>query len=219
MLCDEKIINVYLGQNKYDDIDGANCWLDCFHDIAFHTTKGYRLVLETDNHMISLSADGVAIQSKSEFKPFDNEWLEETIHITEIITRTGKKQYAFTELENTLFVGQRLHSVENGNGCYLLKFDDFQLKLVPYDLGKEIPSLGWAEHREYIYVLGFDRLLKAECPFCGGKGEVLLDFVSDYVVRCKSCGSSTAAEMQIRHAIEDWNNGEVRCDLSDITIE
>ena len=57
------------------------------------------------------------------------------------------------------------------------------------------------------------------CPVCGGEGEVLLDFVSDYVVRCKECRHSTYAEMQIRHAVENWNKGEVTCDLSNITIE
>jgi hypothetical protein len=25
--------------------------------------------------------------------------------------------------------------------------------------------------------------------------------------------------MQLRHAIDHWNDGEVQCDLSDITIE
>ncbi|MDD6312134.1 MAG: hypothetical protein PUB08_01500 [Firmicutes bacterium] len=79
MFCDEKIIAVYLGQNEYRDIDGANCWFDVYHDIAFHTTEGYRLLLETDSYMISLGADGVSVTSKNEFKPIEHEWLEEYV--------------------------------------------------------------------------------------------------------------------------------------------
>ena len=219
MFCDEKIINVYLGQNEYHDIDGANCWFDCYHDIAFHTTEGYRLILETDNHMISLGADGVTIQSKKEFKPYDHEWLEETIHIWEDETENRMEQDIIVDFENTLLVGQRLCSVKNCKGYFLLKFDDLTLKIIPYNLGDDIPSLRNVDHWSYNYVLGFDRFLKTKCPLCGGEGEVLLDFVSDFVIRCKNCKNSTWAEMEIRHAIENWNKGEVQCDLSDITIE
>lgn len=219
MFCDEKIINVYLGQHAYRDIEGANCWFDCCHDIAFHTTEGYRLVLETDNYMISLGVNGVIIQSKKAFKPYDNEWLEETVHIWEEKTENGIERETIVDFENTLLVGQRLCSVKNCNGYFLLKFDDFELKLIPYNLDDDIPSVRNADHWSYNYILGFDKFLKTKCPLCGGEGEVLLDFVSDFVVRCKNCKNSTWAEMEIRHAIEDWNKGEVQCDLSDITIE
>lgn len=219
MYCDEKIINVFLGQNEYDDIEGSNCWFDCYHDIAFHTTEGYRLILETDNNMISLGAEGVIIQNKNEFKPYDNEWLEETVHVFEDETENGIERDIIVDFENTLFVGQRLLSVEECESCYAISFDDFSLKLCIYKLGEMNKSLNRTEHCSYNYVLGFDRFLKVKCPHCSGKGEMLLDFVSDYVVRCKDCKKSTYAEMQIRHAIENWNNYEIQCDLSDITIE
>ncbi len=219
MLCNEKIINVFLGQNEYDDIAGANCWFDCYHDIAFHTTEGYRFVLETENHMISLGADGVSIQSKKEFILRNNEWLEKTVHIFEDKTENGIEQDIIVDFENTLFVGQKLQSVEKSDGIFILKFDDFKLKLIPYNSGEDIPGLRNADHWSYNYVLGFDRFLKTKCPVCGGDGEILLDFVSDYVVWCKQCKKSTCAEKQIRHAVENWNKGEVQCDLSDITIE
>ena len=219
MFCDEKIINVFLGQNEYHDIEGANCWFDCFHDIAFHTTAGYRLVLETDNHMIALCAEGVTIQSKKDFKPYDDEWLEETAHIWEEETENGIVRETIVDMKNTLFVGQRLCSVKNCNDIFILNFDDFEMKLIPYNLGDDIPSLRNTDHWSYNYVFGFDRFLKTKCPLCGGEGEVLLDFVSDFVVRCKNCKNSTWAEMEIRHAIENWNKGEVQCDLADIAIE
>ena len=203
MFCNEKIVAVYLGQNEYHDIDGANCWFDIYHDIAFHTTEGYRLLLETDSYMISLGADGVTVTNKDEFKPIEHEWLEEYVHNLE----AG----VIVEFESTLFVGQRISSVDKNDEFYLIQFDDFSLKMDK--------SLRNRDHCSYNNVLGFDRFIKTKCPLCGGEGEILLDFVSDYVVRCKSCKKSTCAEMQIRHAIENWNSGEVGCDLSDITIE
>ena len=211
MFCDEKIINVYYGQNEYDDIDGANCWFDCYHDIAFHTTEGYRLVLETENYMLSIGSNGVTITNKKEFHPYDNEWLEETIH--------KFRGAEFVDFESTLFVGQRLLSVEKCTEHFVIKFDDFSLKLFIYELGKMDKSLNRTDHFAYNYVLGFDRFLKTKCPLCGGDGEMLLDFVSDYVVRCKNCKKSAYAEPQIRHAIGNWNHCEVDCDLSDITVE
>ena len=211
MFCDEKIIAVYLGQNEYHDIDGADCWFDIYHDIAFHTTDGYRLLLETDSYMISLGTDGVSVTNKDEFTPIEHEWLEEYVHNLE--------DEVIVEFESTLFVGQRISSVDKTEEFYLIRFDDFSLKMYIYELGKMDKSLRNSDHWSYNNVLGFDRFIKAKCPLCGGDGEILLDFVSDYVVRCKSCKKSTYAEMQLRHAIDHWNDGEVQCDLSDITIE
>ena len=211
MFCDEKIIAVYLGQNEYHDIDGANCWFDIYHDIAFHTTEGYRLLLETDSYMISLGADGASVTNKDEFKPIEHEWLEEYVHNLE--------DEVIVNFETTLFVGQRISSVDKNDEFYLIQFDDFSLKMYVYELGKMDKSLRNRDQWSYNNVLGFDRFIKAKCPLCGGEGEILLDFVSDYVVRCKSCKKSTYAEMQLRHAIDHWNDGEVQCDLSDITIE
>ena len=211
MFCDEKIIAVYLGQNEYHDIDGANCWFDIYHDIAFHTTEGYRLILETNSYMISLGADGVSVTNKDEFKPIEHEWLEEYVH--------NLKDKVIVNFETTLFVGQRISSVDKNDEFYLIQFDDFSLKMYVYELGKMDKSLRNRDHWSYNNVLGFDRFIKAKCPLCGGEGEILLDFVTDYVVRCKSCKKSTYAEMQLGHAIDHWNDGEVQCDLSDIAIE
>ena len=54
-----------------------------------------------------------------------------------------------------------------------------------------------------------------KCPHCGADGEILLDFVSDYIVRCKKCKKSTWAAMNLIEAIEDWNNGELNCIVVD----
>ena len=211
MFCDERITAVYLGQNEYHDIDGASCWFDIYHDIAFHTTEGYRLLLETDSFMISLGIEGVSVTNKDEFTPIEHEWLEEYVHNFE--------DEVIVNFESTLFVGQRILSVEEKSDFYLIRFDNFPLKLFTYELGKMDKTLHNKNHWSYNNIFGFDRFIKSKCPICGGEGEILLDFVCDYVVRCKSCKNSTYAEMQLRHAIDHWNNGEVYCDLSDITIE
>lgn len=215
MFCSEKIIDVFLGHDAFESIEGANSWLDCYYDLAFHTTEGYRLVFETETHMISLGADGVTIQNKCAFAPYPNEWLEETIHVFEDIP-----DYApIVNFKNTLFVGQRILSVEHHGTYHSIQFDDFELKLIPHPLGTHLPLFRNKDHWSYNLVRGFDRFLTATCPHCNGTGEILLDFVADYVVRCKQCKHSTHAEMEIRHAIDHWNKGEVPCDLSDIVIE
>ena len=70
----------------------------------------------------------------------------------------------------------------------------------------------------YNRVLGCDRHLTWKCD-CRGDGEILMDFVGDYIVRCKNCKKATWANMELQSAIRDWNNGELHCVLDDITIE
>ena len=218
MLCEEKIINVFLGMEEYPT-KGANCWFDCYDEIAFHTTEGFRIVLETENHMLSLLAGGVMIQNKMDFTLSDNEYLEKTVDIFEWETENGIEKDIFVDFKSTLFVGQRLLQFEEHDNYYVVYFDDFSLKLYQYELGKMELSFHGRDDLSYSRVLGFDRLLKAKCPHCGGDGAVMLDHVYDFMVVCKSCKRSTMADMQIRYAIEDWNNGEVQCDLSDIIVD
>lgn len=219
MYCDEKVMKVYVGQNESHNIEGADYWLDCLHDIAVHITPGYRLVLETENYMISLGADGVDLTEKSNFRSYDDERLEECVHVIDFETGEGTKQAVFTDLETTLFVGERLLSVENNSAYFKLNFDDFVLKLIPYKLNESFKRVMKKNRWAYERVFGFERHLKSKCHFCGCEGEILIDPVSDYVVRCVECKQSTYAKIQIIHAIESWNKGEVQCDLDDIIIE
>lgn len=217
LFCDEPILAVYEGSNKYDYVDGTNAYFDVFHDIAYHVTEGYRIVLETENFYISLGHDGVIKTKKEcsieEFAQKD-EWLDSCIH------DLGEGESPWVDYESTLFVGERLLDVQHVNNCYFLTFDDFQMKLVPYKLHDDNfpPSLRNENHWSYNHVLGAERYLTAKCH-CGGAGELLLDFVSDFVVRCKKCKNSTYAEMIAENAIKEWNEGHIQCDLSDITIE
>ncbi len=66
--------------------------------------------------------------------------------------------------------------------------------------------------------LGAERHLIRKCK-CGGEVELLLDFVSYYIVRCKNCKQSTWAQMAAQDTIDEWNAGNLEYDLQDITIE
>lgn len=213
MFCDEKILKVYMGVVEYDDVYSHNAFLDCYHDIAYHCTDGYRLVLETENFAISLCKNGVVKQDKNELFEQDGEWLQNGIEFFE------DGEAPWVHFETTLFVGERLLSVTKESEIYLLKFDDFVLKIIPHENGDSIDGLHNQEHWSYNNVLGCDRHLKRKCPYCNGDGEILLDFVSDYIVRCKECKKSTWAGMSLIDAITDWNNGKLNCMVDEITIE
>ena len=219
MFCKEPIINVFMGDVEWLDSKGSNCWLDFVHELAFHTTAGKRIILETESYMISLGVDGAKLESKQDFKLYDQETLDETFYIFEDETENGIEEVVIVESDWTLFVGEFLESVESCGGYFMLKFSDFEMKLIPYELNGSVPSLRNKDHFSYNHVLGFDRHLKAKCPHCGGEGEILMDFTADFVVRCKNCKKSALDEMQIRLAIENWNNGEVYYNLAGVKIE
>lgn len=217
IFCTEPIIAAYEGSREYDDIKDANAFLDCYHDLAYHVTLGYRIVLETEHYFISLGASDVSLSDKTiTIKEYEEpgEWLDPFIH-----TDLGDDDSPWVDYESTLFVDERLIKVDKVNGVYVLDFDHFQLKLIPHDLDKrDVPSLYKNDHWSYNHVYGCERLLNKKCD-CGGIGELLLDFVSDYVVRCKNCKKSTWAAMNAIDAIADWNADELHCNLQNITIE
>lgn len=217
MFCNEKIIAAYEGWREYHDIENADAFFDCYHDLAFHVTAGYRIVLETMHFFISLAANGVTISNKDgsveEFRE-EGEWLVPFIHTD--LCEEGEDPWV--DYESTLFVGERLVEVENEDGIFLLNFDHFRLKVVPHESGDDMPSFQRMNDWSYLHVYGTERLIRRKCD-CGGSGELLLDFVADYVVRCKKCKKSTWAEMNAIQAIEAWEAGEIYCDLSEITIQ
>ena len=55
-----------MGVVEDDDVYNHGAFLDCYHDIAYHCTEGYRIVLETENYAISLSSKGVTKERKEE---------------------------------------------------------------------------------------------------------------------------------------------------------
>lgn len=214
MFCDEKIIAVYEGRLEYNT-EHENAFFDCFHDIAFHTTRGYRYILETEHYFISVGYSGVEkLEKKAAIDEIEKpgEWIDPCTK------EMAPDSPPWVSFESTLFVGERLVDVRPNAYYYEAVFDDFTLKVIPYENGDEIHSLDKVNHFAYNHMYGFERLIKRKCD-CGGEGELLMDFVSDCVVRCKACKKSTWARMNVQDAIDDWENGETPCDSRDIVIE
>ena len=203
MFCSEPVIAVYNGVSDHK----ANWLLDCFHGLAFHVTQGCRLVLETEHFFISLEAAGPGLDSR-----------EGPVNTYE---RPGEllDPYKPYDYESTLFVGERLIRVETEADHYLLEFDHFCLRLIPHDI--EIDDIRAFKNQyigSYNHICGCERFITEPCT-CGGQGELLLDQVSDYVVRCRICGRSTRASYTVTDAIADWNEGKRDYKLPEIVIE
>lgn len=205
MFCDEPIINVYEGRSIVQDNDA---FLDCYHDqtLSLHLSEGYRYILETEHFYISLSVEGVSlIQKKSALEgiAYEGESFDEFAHFFE--DKEGIRPWIGHEY--TLFVGESVVDVAGENGAYLVKFTDFTLSVVPHDDSDEISGIsGHYKH----HVFGFERLITRPCT-CGGKGELVLDFVSDFLVECNRCGVSTYAAPMAKTVIDLWNDGEAEC--------
>lgn len=201
MFCEEKIIAVY--QVIPDDESSTpDAYLECYHGLDFYIPPEISIILETENHYLALRATGVCKYPKTDDFCKDKWWMP---YIT--IVEEDEEEPPFVSYESTLFVGERLCSVEEKNGEFLLQFDDFLLRILPYALGDDVYPLGDSAPDFCHRVYGADRLLTRRCT-CGGRGELLLDFVEDYFVRCRDCKVSTWSYMDAQDAIEEWNCGE-----------
>ena len=83
MFCDEVITKVYMGIADDPAIPAPEMFLDCFYEMAYHCTEGYRIVLETDHYAISLSSIGVTKESRQNPRERDNEWLRSGLEYME----------------------------------------------------------------------------------------------------------------------------------------
>lgn len=218
MFCDEPIKRVYIGERNFCNLEGAACYFDHWHDLAYHMTEGYRRVLETENWAITLDVNGVRKEPKITLYTGKGEWLRNESEEAEQEEVLDPDDELFEGFETTMFVGQRLKEVRKDGDIYLAEFDDFTIKVIPYALGMMESFPSRQDDRNYCATQGCEWLLTRKCD-CGGEGEILLDYVSDYVVCCKKCKRSTYAEMQVRFAIESWNNGNLPCLLDEIVIE
>lgn len=205
MFCDEPVIRVYLCQDESitKENPDANSYFDFIIRLAYHVTEGYYILLETESYMISIGVDGVTKITKAVFVQKESVWMRPGIEYED-----GER---FVSALSTLFCGERLLRVQKAEGNYVASFDDFSLLVVPYS-PKGLP---WNIDRHdsgCAPLLGFDRHLIRKCE-CGGEGQVLLDHVNDYVVRCKRCHKSTWANMVLQDAIDDWNSGDTPCEV------
>lgn len=207
MFCNDPVIRVYEG-SMFGHM-ASDSVLNCCSGIAYHCTPGCRMILETRHDLISIGASGVQRQARVP--------IGQIAKPGEQIEAFGDGSPGTTSIDyaHTLFVGQRLLSVRQcGDSGYNLHFDDFCMRVVPHDQTDDISGF-CPENHMWHRVHGCEKKITRKCS-CGGEGELLLDFVSDYVVRCKSCGKSTRAELYAIRAIEDWNQGDTPCDCSGI---
>ena len=56
----------------------------------------------------------------------------------------------------------------------------------------------------YHHADQFNKQIKRKCE-CGGDPEMLIDFVDDFIVRCKKCHKATWAYIKPEGAIEHWD--------------
>lgn len=205
MFCDEPILHVYQ-RMYYEDKEQPwhNAVLRLTGSFEYHATEGYWLVFQTVHFVISLGYDGVQVYNNMADFCIDDELLP----LSDIED--------WTHTEETLFVGERIHSVSREDRCWTVIFDHFSLKLYGYH-EETVKAIGRydSDIYDHIPLVVGSHLLNRKCA-CGGEGEIFLDSVSDYLVRCKKCHASTWAEVFLISAIEKWNNGEtpIRLDTS-----
>lgn len=60
---------------------------------------------------------------------------------------------------------------------------------------------------DYDFTPKYNHLLTRKCS-CGGDGEMLIDFVDDFVVRCSKCHLSTHAYIKPETAAKHWNDND-----------
>jgi hypothetical protein len=210
MFCDETIKSVYLGQPEFHDRCGY--FLDCYYDMTIHLCEPYRLIFETEHYYLSVQGDGVKvydIRGPVDSIERDGEWIAPFIYIDE------RFHDVWEDYETTLFAGERLVSVTEVEGGRLLGFDDFELRLFPHLSVDEFPC---TRPHSYGRMYGAERLITRKCT-CGGNGELFIDFVSDYLVRCNKCHLSTFANQCACDAIEEWNDGSDLIEFADLPEE
>lgn len=208
MFCDEPIIGVFcMYSSDTDGVQGMD--LHITHCLELHVVGGRWLVFETDSHYIYAGADGVRISDKASL-PSEGVWFD-------YIDDPVEDDEGFTppiSYEKVIFSGERLVDVSAAecdesadySAGYVLSFDHFSMNMYIYERN------GW-RYFEYTInsetdsnpVAACDHLLTRRCT-CGGEGEVMLDFVEDFIVRCKRCHASTWAHMSASDALDDWNN-------------
>ena len=198
MFCNEPIICVY--ERRYyggKEQSRHTAILRLTGNFEYHTTEGYWLVLQTDNFVISMGYDGVKkYHSMDEFCTEDE--LDPLFDIDGWITT-----------EETLFVGERICSVDKIENGWVVTFDHFRLHLYGYheSNARDIDQYSNATNRHIPLSVG-THLLKRKCT-CGREGEIYLDFVGDYFVRCNNCHASTWSEMCLIYAVDEWNNSDL----------
>ena len=190
-----KIVKVLKVSFHNDRLKDHNAFF-CFSPIIeYRVTDGYWMVFQTENDFISIGADGVTRYETMPFMSPDYD-ISEVDFIDEEDSIEG--------LETTLFVGERLMLVDKQEDRFVLSFDDFTMYLYPCITD----YFRYKQNAEDLPIKGFERHITRSCE-CGGKPELMLDFNSDFYIRCSKCHKSTWATDELRSVIDDWNSNKI----------
>lgn len=204
MFCEEEIKAVYYGYHYENSQDYPFDYyhFDYLHNMILYLSDGCRMILETDNYIISIFKNEVNKSIKT-CPVYKMETEAETIDPCYLID-DETNEVIWIEYEDTLFKGERLISVEKDENLINLVFDDFKVGVMSYD---ELDTNKTCSVRDDINVLGAERLITRKCS-CGGTGKLLLDFVNDYGVQCDKCHLGTWDTMWACDAIKEWNEND-----------
>lgn len=210
MFCEDPIQAVY---TRFVELAEDNAYLDCFNDLAYHIAGDFAVVMLTEHDYLKFDRNG-AIKT-----PITDELLEQLRDEYDPCVHKCENEPPFIYYEHVLFCGERINSVEHlkDKRETIVHFEDFDFRFVVHDSEFEFPS-HLRDHFSYYLTRGCERHLKRRCPMCGGEGEVLLDFVADYMVRCRSCKRATWAQISVQDAIDEWNGGYLHCAVADEKI-
>lgn len=195
MFCDEVIEKVYCGESANDV--GGYISTDCCFDMAMYIAGDCREIFETAHFYISVRRDGVFLEDKKgpvSTIAYPGESIDPHLHADEDFSEP------WTDYEWTLFVGEKLESVAKTENGFLLRFTDFELSVIPREIGAD--GCG-ALPRPYSRVFGTERLIDP-CA-CGGEGVLIMDNHGDYEIRCESCRRGVSGYQCACDAIEGWN--------------
>lgn len=209
MYCEEPILNVwYLESRQTDDYNWD--FTDYHFDVAYYAAGETRLVFQTENHYITIGADGVRTwNDKEEFVTpglglynYDDWYDDDEDSDDDDDTKEEYKDLKILSEEVLYFQGERIINVTNKEDGWLIEFDHFSMMLYPRT-EKEQP---WSSYYNFLPYKKLDHKLK-RCQ-CGGEARLMVDQVDDYYICCASCFRSTYADYRLAVVVERWNNGD-----------
>lgn len=194
-----KIIKVWDVSLRDEQLGDNDAYFTVSPFVEYKTNGGFWILFQTEHNYISLGKDGVQTYDNPPFS-------DEDYDICEV---DGDYEDDYIEgMETTLFVGERLVEVIQEEKRFRLIFDDFEMFLVP----EESDRFWYEENAEDVPISAFNRHIKRKCA-CGGQGELMIDFVSDFYIRCNKCHKSTWATYEVKSVIDDWNEGETETEI------
>lgn len=210
MFCEDPIQSVYV---KRLVLNGDDAYLDCYNDLAYHFSGDFAVVMLTEREYLRFDRNGVHKGAVTE------ELTEQLRDVYDPCVQESPGKAPWIDYEHTLFCGERVLSVEHteGAGETLVRFEDFDFRFVFHDSASEYPPSP-RDGVRYTLIRGCERHLKRPCSACGGEGQMVMDFVGDYTVRCRLCKGAVRPQLFAHDALALWNDGRLQYVIEDEKI-